>query len=171
MPPGADAGDGTTRAGIELRTPTAILDDERAIEGLPIRLVIALVIGVAALSVMMTMIEDTSELGTSEMDVEPDPETIDLGTDGTRDVTLQVVDEDGDTVADATVILAGGSARLPDGPYHAETDGDGEATFEDVSPSLEANQQQGTLEVDIQPPGNTDLEDRRENTEILVLHS
>ncbi|MFC7196258.1 hypothetical protein ACFQL4_19210 [Halosimplex aquaticum] len=39
-----------------MRRTTTLSQDERAIEGLPIRLVIALVVGVASLAIMMQMI-------------------------------------------------------------------------------------------------------------------
>jgi len=171
MRPGSDAGDASTRGGIELRAPTDVLGDERAIEGLPIRLVIALVVGVAALSVMMTMIDDTSGLGTSELDANPDPAVIDLGVSGTETVDVQVVDDSGDPIEDATVILSGESATLDNGTRIETSDGDGEGTFQGVSPELETNQEQGTLEIDIRAPANSDLEDKRENSEILVIHS
>lgn len=167
----SDGSSGTpTRGRIDVRSPTAILGDERAIEGLPIRLVIALVVGVAALSVMMTMIDDTGNIGTSELDAEPEPDTFNLGHRATQDVTITVVDDQGEPIEGATVILQGGSARLTGGPEHAESGTGGEVTFEDVSPELEPNQHQGTLQVDIQPP-SSDYQDERDNREILVIGS
>jgi hypothetical protein len=152
---------------MEIRSPTAIFDDERAIEGLPIRLVVALLVGVAALSVMMTMIEDVGGIGKSELDAEVDDNEIDLSHDGSPDVTITVVDGGGDPVSDATVTLAGSSAQLEAGTRTAETDADGDVTFEGVTPELERNQHQGTLSIDIHPPSG-DFQDKQENTEILV---
>lgn len=45
--------------------------DDRAIEGLPIRLVIALVVGVASLSVMMVFISGLDTMTVTELDVDP----------------------------------------------------------------------------------------------------
>lgn len=158
----------TRSRGVEIRSPTAIFEDERAIEGLPIRLVIALLVGVAALSVMMTMIEDVGGIGKSELDAEVEGDNeIDLSHDGSPDVTIRVVDEGGDPVSGATVTLAGSSAQLADGSHTAETDGVGEVTFEEVTPELERNQDQGTLSIDVHPP-NGGFQDKQENTEILV---
>jgi hypothetical protein len=162
-----DSGGRTRSQGIEIRPPTAIFDDERGIEGLPIRLVIALLVGVAALSVMMTMIEDVGGIGKSELDAEVDDNDIDLSHDGSPDLTVTVVDEGGDPVSGATVTLAGSSAQLADGSRTAETESDGEVTFDEVTPELEPNQDQGTLTIDIHPP-NGDFQDEQENTEILV---
>jgi hypothetical protein len=138
--------------------------DTRAIEGLPVRLVIALVVGVASLSVMMGMIGDIDGLAATELDAQPQPEVIEPG-DQSVDVT--VVDPDGSRVADATVIVRGGSARI-DGVVTAQTNGDGVASV-DVDPELGPNQPDGTLTVDIKPPAEGDYVDERGNTEILVV--
>ena len=47
-------------------------DDDRAIEGLPIRLVIALVVGVAALTIMMNMLAGLGDIGQTDVYVEYD---------------------------------------------------------------------------------------------------
>ena len=138
--------------------------DTRAIEGLPVRLVIALVVGVASLSVMMGMIGDIDGLAATELDAQPQPEVIEPG-DQSVDVT--VVDPDGSRVADATVIVRGGSARI-DGVVTAQTNGEGVASV-DIDPELGPNQPDGTLTVDIKPPAEGDYVDERGNTEILVV--
>lgn len=137
---------------------------DRAIEGLPIRLVIALVVGVASLSVMMQMISGLEALGVSELDVRPQPE---VTTPGAQELTLTVVDSDGDPVADATVVVRGGSADI-DGVATARTGPDGRATVE-VAPTLRANQEDGELLVDVKPPAGTQFADRRGNTRVLVV--
>lgn len=138
--------------------------DTRGIEGLPVRLVIALVVGVASLSVMMNMISGISGLAVTELDVHPEPEVVDPG-DGTSDVS--VVDPDGQTVSDATVIARGGSARL-DGIETATTDENGIAEME-LSPELRANQGDGTIEFEIKPPAGSEYADERGNTALLVV--
>ena len=141
-------------------------DDERAIEGLPVRLVIALVVGVASLSVMMSMLSSISGLAVVELDVRPDPEVV---TPGEQTIEVEVVDPDGQRVADATVVARGGSARL-DGIETATTDENGVAEL-DISPELGANQRDGTVEFEIKPPAGSDYADRRENTALLVVES
>lgn len=139
-------------------------EDERAIEGLPIRLVIALVVGVASLSVMMSMIGGIQGLAVTELDAEPAPE---VTTPGEQTVDVAVVDPDGGPVADATVIVRAGSARL-DGVATATTNETGIATVS-VTPELGPNQVDGTLTIEIKPPAGSDYADERENTEILVV--
>ncbi len=142
----------------------AFRDDDRAIEGLPVRLVIALVVGVASLSVMMGMVGSIDGLAATELDAQPQPE---VTTPGDQSIDVAVVDPDGSRVADATVILRGGSARI-DGVATATTDEDGVATV-DVDPELGPNQPDGTLTIEVKPPAGSDYVDERENTSVLVV--
>jgi hypothetical protein len=138
--------------------------DRRAIEGLPIRLVIALVIGVASLSVMMNMLTGIQGLSTTELDVRPEPEVVNPGE---RSLELTVVGADGSSVADATVIVKAGSADL-DGVRTATTGEDGTATVT-ATPSLRSNQDEGTLVIEVKPPAGSGYVDRRGNAKVLVV--
>jgi hypothetical protein len=138
--------------------------DERAIEGLPVRLVIAFVVGVATLSVMLSMVSGVDTLSVSELDASPEPDVV---TPGDQSVDVTAVDADGDPVAGATVVIKAGTADL-DGVATATTGDDGTATL-DVDPQLGPNQADGTLEIAVKPPSGSDYADRRENTEILVV--
>jgi hypothetical protein len=151
----------TDRAGDAVE---AFRADERAIEGLPIRLVIALVVGVASLSVMLNMLSGLGGLAVTELDARPQPSVV---SPGSQQVTVQVVGADGDSVADATVIVKDGSADI-DGVEHARTGADGNATLT-VAPSLRPNQEEGTLTIDIKPPAGSGFADRRGNTHVLVV--
>ncbi|ACM55945.1 DUF7382 domain-containing protein [Halorubrum lacusprofundi] len=138
--------------------------DRRAIEGLPVRLVIALVVGVASLSVMMGMIGDIDGLAATELDAQPQPE---VTTPGEQSLDVAVLDPDGSRVADATVIVRSGSAQI-DGVATGTTGSDGTATV-DVDPELGPNQPDGTLTVEVKPPAEGDYVDERRNTEVLVV--
>jgi len=140
------------------------LADDRAIEGLPIRLVIALVIGVTSLGVMMHMLSGIHGLTVSELDVQPAPDVV---TPGHQTVDLRVVDSSGDGVADATVVVKGGTAAL-DGVQTATTDRNGNATVE-VHPRLGPNQDEGTVVFSVKPPAGRSYVDKRENTALLVV--
>ena len=144
----------------------AFRTDQRAIEGLPIRLVIALVIGVASLSVMMNMLTGIQGLSTTELDVRPEPEVIEPGE---RSIELTVVGADGSAVADATVLVKSGSAAL-DGVAQGTTGEDGTVSIA-VDPTLRANQDEGTLIVTVKPPAGSGYVDRRGNTKVLVVRS
>lgn len=140
--------------------------DERAIEGLPIRLVISLVVGVACLSVMMGTISGIETLQVTEVDVEPHPE---VTTPGETNVTVTVVDPEGSPVTGATVVAKSGSARLST-VATAETGAGGNATLS-LSPSLGPNQQEGTVTFDVKPPAGSSYRDTRTNTHLLVVES
>jgi hypothetical protein len=143
---------------------TPLRRDDRAIEGLPIRLVIALVVGVASLSVMMNMISGIGGLAVTEVDAEPTPDVI---TPGEQTVSIRVVDSDGNPVEGATVVVKGATARL-DGIETASTGENGTAEV-GIGPSLGPNQAEGTLEIDIKPPAGSEYADQRANTVILVV--
>lgn len=138
--------------------------DDRAIEGLPIRLVIALVVGVATMSVMLNMLSGAQGLVVSELDVRPSPDVVEPGE---HELELTVVDDDGDPVEGATVLVKDGSAEV-DGVATATSGGDGVATVT-VDARTRANQETGTLTVDLKPPSDGRFVDRRANTQILVV--
>jgi hypothetical protein len=138
--------------------------DERAIEGLPIRLVIALVVGIASLSVMMNTLGGIQTLGVTELDVQPEPEVVE---EGAHDVNVTVVGPEGDRIANATVVAKSGTARL-DSVRTATTNQNGTATLS-LSPSLGPNQDEGTVKFAVKPPADGQYEDERENTQVLVV--
>jgi hypothetical protein len=142
----------------------AFREDERGIEGLPVRLVIALVVGVASLSIMLNLLSGVQGLTTTELDVRPEPEVV---APGQTQVEMTVVGTDGAPVAGATVLVKSDSAAL-DGVARATTGEDGTATLA-LDPSLRANQQEGSLAVEVKPPAGSGYRDRRRNTRILVV--
>ncbi|WP_339106412.1 hypothetical protein [Haloterrigena salinisoli] len=164
----ADAADRTHRSRLSFG------GDDRAIEGLPIRLVIALVVGVAALALMLNMLGGIGDVGDTEVSVEIEDELVEAdagGTDG--EVKVSVIDENGNNVENARVIATAGSAQL-DGVVEAET-GDGagledhEALLEfDGDQSLRADQDIGTLELEVIPPSDSNYIDEQPNPEIRV---
>jgi hypothetical protein len=143
---------------------TAFGRDDRAIEGLPVRLVIALVVGVASLSVMMNMLAGVGGLAVHEVDARPTPAVV---GEGEASVTVRVVDDGGDPVENATVVLTSGSAEL-DGVVTGRTGADGRVSVS-VSTSLAANRDQGTVTVQVKPPAGGGFVDDRENEVLLVV--
>jgi hypothetical protein len=168
----------TSETDPQLHTPTASVavsldrvpglrefaGDERAIEGLPVRLVIAFVVGVATLSVMLNMVSGVDTLSVSELDASPDPDVV---TPGDQSIDVTAVDADGNPVEDATVVVKSGTADI-DGVATATTGANGVATIH-VDPDLGPNQDDGTLEISVKPPAGSEYVDRRENTHVLVV--
>lgn len=138
--------------------------DTRAVEGLPVRLVIAFVVGVATLSVMLNMVSGVETLAVQELNVRPEPDVV---TPGEQSVVLTAVDSDGATVSGATLVVSSETARI-DGPVVAKTNESGMVEVT-LSPELAANQADGTLSVRVKPPAGSNYADRRENTDILVV--
>lgn len=138
--------------------------DTRAVEGLPVRLVIAFVVGVATLSVMLNMVAGVETLVVQELDVRPDPDVLEPGE---QSVVVTAVDSDGAGVSGATIVVSSETARI-DGPVVAKTNASGMATVT-LDPELHPNQADGTLSVRVKPPAGSNYEDRRENTDILVV--
>lgn len=138
--------------------------DERAIEGLPIRLVIALVVGVASLSVMLNTLSGVQAIGVAEVDVKPEPE---VTTAGEQEVSLRVVGPKGDPVSNATVVARGDTARLKS-VATARTGSGGWANVT-LDLSLGSNQEDGTVSFEVKPPAGGQYEDRRDNTDLLVV--
>jgi hypothetical protein len=145
--------------------------DERAIEGLPIRLVIALVVGIAALAIMMGLLNGLPSLQDNEVDVDYVGEPV-VEDDG--DITMTVIDDDGSPVSDATVFLESDSAEL-DGTYYETTGSDGNVTFDfgsgpdQVTVDWRSNQNSGELAVDIDPPSDGDYSDSSGNSGLTVI--
>jgi hypothetical protein len=139
-------------------------DDDRGIEGLPVRLVIAFVVGVATLSVMLSMVNGVNTMAVSELDAKPAPDVVQPGEQA---VAVTAVDADGNPVSGATVVVKAGTADL-DGVATATTGDDGTATLR-INPDLGPNQADGTLRISLKPPAGSEYVDRRENTRILVV--
>lgn len=138
--------------------------DERGIEGLLVRLVVSLVVGVAALSVILNMLSGVSALGVTELDTRPTPE---VTGPGGQTVTVLVTGAEGRPVSNATVLARGYTARLG-GPAVARTNASGVATLS-LAPTLPPNRADGVVRFEVKPPAGGGFVDRRENTALLVV--
>lgn len=158
------------------RTRHTFVDDQRAIEGLPIRLVIALVVGVAALSLMMNVLGTFDNFGDTEVTTEHDESLVTPANGSYETVTISVVTEDGDPVENADILVRSGSLTLKNGPIDLATgqeshaaelafgDGESEATVD-----FRSDQKRGTLQVEVHPPTDSDYVDDDDNPEITVV--
>ena len=168
----SDRSDGSDRSDRSNRSRSSFARDDRAIEGLPIRLVIALVVGVAALALMLNMLGGIGDVGDTEVTVEIEDEDQIIDPDSDTEVTISVIDENGNDVEDATVVATAGSAQL-EGVVRADTDnGTNEATMNfDGEQSLRADQDMGTLELEVIPPSDSNYIDEQPNPEIRVAET
>lgn len=113
---------------------------------------------------MLSMVEGIGTLATTELDARPSPE---VTTPGEQTIVIEAVDNAGDPVAGATVVVSSDTARL-DQPATAQTDEDGTVRLS-LDPTLPSNRAEGVLEIRIKPPAAGEYVDRRDNTRILVV--
>lgn len=151
--------------------------DQRAIEGLPIRLVIAVVVGAAALSIMLSTLDGIEPEQKEEVTLEIDDELLTL-ENGDERVTLSVVTTDGKPIEDAQILIHGGSALVANGPVELQTGPDSHQVTLTVGPpgsggdalvEFRDGQARGTLEIEIVPPAGSGNVDNRSNPEITVV--
>lgn len=152
-----------------MRTRSSFKEDERAVETLPIRLVIALVVGVAAMAFMMNMISGMGQPGQNELSVSAGTQVI--PSTGTS-VDFTVTDDTGEPVPDAKVMIKSGTAEIDGSPIvSGETDEGGEVTGVSVNPSIDwrSDQDQGTLKVQVVPPGDSNFKDEVSDLELIIM--
>lgn len=146
-------------------------EDERAIEGLPIRLVIALVVGVACLGIMMQVLGTFDFGADQEADVQLNDRVVQDG----EDVTITVVEEStNEPIPGASVIVRGDNLAI-ENTYDGETGDDGNLTFtigssssSDVTPDWRTTQEIGKLRFKIIPPTDSPYTDDQENNKLRV---
>ena len=154
---------------------TDLWTDERGIEGLPVRLVVAVAVGVTALGVMMGMLAEFDDVGTTELTLEVSDELVVLGETDT--VTLTVVTEEGQPVENAHLLVTGGSLPLANGPVDLQTGDTAAVTLGIDTAGADATartdfrdgQTRGTLDIEVIPPSGGDLVDERGNPEVVVV--
>ncbi|WP_159101037.1 DUF7382 domain-containing protein [Halarchaeum acidiphilum] len=148
-----------------VQTPHLPSGDDRGVAGLPIRLVVAFVVGTAVLGVMLNMVSGVGALTTTELDAHPTPDVVHPGN-GT--IAVAAVDAAGHAVPDVTVVLSADTAGLAGGkPVVGRTNETGVATLR-ATPTLSATADQGTLTITVKPPSGQ-YADRRANADVLVV--
>ncbi|QSG12791.1 putative pilin/flagellin [Halapricum desulfuricans] len=123
---------------------------------------IAIVVGVAALSVMMTIIDDVGTVGEEELSANPSEEVL---TGNGAQVGVTVTDETGQGIPNATVYLKSGTAKLDVSDKTFDGTNYNGATKNDIkiNPVSDIDwrpgQESGTIEVHIKPPGDGNYKD------------
>jgi hypothetical protein len=144
---------------------------------MPIRLVVAITVGAAAMSLLLPMLDTVEETQRREVTVEPDSQQIVLDSEnGMQNVTIAVVTAEGEPIPDSTVIVSERSLPLVDGPHTFETGPDsndvtvsvGERSAADVPVAFRRTQQRGTIELDVRPPSSGDFTVRSDKPELTV---
>jgi len=155
------------------RTNDSFAADERAIEGLPIRLVIALVVGVAALSLMMNVLGQFDDSFQEEtVTVEFSDELVEVG-DTTN---VSVVTSEGDPVEGAYVLVRSGSLTVNNGPVELNTtDGYADLTIgannqnSPINIDFRSDQNRGDIEFEVIPPSDSDYATSETSSKLVVF--
>lgn len=154
----------------------SLREDTRAVEGMPIRLVVAITVGTAAMSLLFPMLDGVEETDRPTVTVEPDRSQIVLEPDSTQRVTVAVLTADGKPVEGSTIVLSSGSAPLVDGPHTFESGSDsnrvtvtvGESQAADLTVDFRTTQNRGTIEIDVVPPSDGEYREQTEQPELTV---
>ncbi len=146
--------------------------DRRAIESMPIKLVIASVVGVVALGLMLGLLADAEPSQPTEVTFETgDSEDLIIEADSDESVTIFVVDENGREVGGATAVVSAKTARVSEAHSFSPSGNSNEIelTFQAGDIELFTGQQTGRLKVEIVTPTDSNWVDTEPNPEIVVV--
>jgi hypothetical protein len=149
--------------------------DERGVEGMPIRLVVAVTVGIAAFSLLVPMAERVERTEQTEVTVESQPRQLTVEPGNASTARIDVVTTDDQPIAGATLVVSGRSAIIEGGPLVFET-GDrhtltldiGFSSAADIAVAFRPTQERGTISVQVVPPSNSAYTDDLVNPEITI---
>jgi hypothetical protein len=151
-------------------------DDRRGIGGMPIRLVVAVAVGTAALGLLVPMLNTVEESADTEITIGLEPQEFVLDSGKSTAVRIDVVTTDGEPVTDATVLISNRSLSVEDGPLIFETGPDSSSVTVDVGTATDTavpvefrpTQSRGTLSISTVVPPSSDYVDEIDNPEITI---
>lgn len=141
--------------------------DQRAVEGMPIRLVVAITVGVAAAGLLLPLPDMVEQSTETTVTAQPDSQQLVVNSSvPSQDVTISVVTAEGEPVTDATVIVSERSLPVVDDPAVFETGPDsneveisiGKEDRHDIEVDFRETQARGTLDLDVKIPGGNEYE-------------
>lgn len=149
--------------------------NERAVEGMPIRLVVAVTVGLAAFSLLVPMADSVDRADRTEVTVEPEPRQVLVPATGVTTVRVDVVTVEGAPISGGTVVVFGQSLPVENGPIPLEATSDGVVEFTvgteptaDVTVAFRPRQHRGTLRFDVRPPPTGKYSDSLDNPGMTV---
>jgi len=159
-----------------MRSLKKLWTDNRGIEGLPIRLVIALVVGVASLAIMTSILGGLPTFESTEVTTEytNNDGVASLGASDPS-ISVEVSSDKGETLENGRIIISSGTADLSNGPATKEVSASGtsfsvgdEGSSADLQVDLRSDQNKGTLKVEVKPPSDGSYVDDQDNPTILI---
>ena len=141
-----------------------------------IRLLVAVTVGIATLSLLVPLPENVADSDTEEVTVEPSESQVTLDA-GETNMTVTAMTTAGKPVENATIVVRGHSLLVADDPQtfetgrdshrvtlHLTTDGSG-----NLDVGFRETQHRGTISFDVVPPDETGYVDDRSNPAVTVL--
>lgn len=137
-----------------MKTVNGNRDTSGGIEGLPLQLMIIILVatmGTAIIVGWMGSIETPHAIGSLIVDdcMEADNGSLD-------DFEITVLDQDGNCLEGATVVLDGLNVRMDGGTAYAMTNADGVASFENITVTAAEGSSVGFISVLVTKPGYTE---------------
>lgn len=155
--------------------PRQFSADERAVEGMPIRLLVAVTVGIAAFGLLVPMAESVERAEETELTVESEPRQLTVESDGASTVRTDIVTTEGVPVEGATLVVSGRSLDIEDGPVTFETGSGGSVAFDvgtgsaaDVPVSFRPTQRRGTIQLRVVPPPTSEYVDDLRNPALTI---
>ena len=142
---------------------------------MPIRLLVAVTVGIAAFGLLVPMADSVEQAEQTELTVEPDPRQVVVESGDAATVRLDTVTTEGEPVEGARLVVSGRSLTVEDGPLTFDTGSTSSLTVEigtssdaDVPVDFRPTQNRGTLTLRVVPPPNSEYEDELANPELTV---
>lgn len=166
------------RAGTTQPVPRAFRNDERGVEGMPIRLLVAVTVGIAAFGLLVPMADSVEQAEQTEVTIEPTPRQVTVEPGDAATVRLDTVTTEGEPVEGTSLVVSGRSLTVEDGPLRFDTGSKSSLTVEigtssdaDVPVGFRPTQNRGTLSLRVVPPPNGEYEDELANPQLTVRFS
>ena len=142
---------------------------------MPIRLLVAVTVGIAAFGLLVPMADSVEQAEQTELTVEPDPRQVVVESGDAATVRLDTVTTEGEPVEGTRLVVSGRSLTVEDGPLTFDTGSTSSLTVEigtssdaDVPVDFRPTQNRGTLRLRVVSPPNSDSEDEVANPELTV---
>ena len=142
---------------------------------MPIRLLVAVTVGIAAFGLLVPMADSVEQAEQTELAVDPAPRQVTVGPGDPATVRIDTVTTEGDPVEGVSLLVSGRSLTVEDGPLRFDTGPTTSLTVDigtspdaDVPVDFRPTQNRGTLTLRVVPPPNSEYEDELANPELTV---
>lgn len=142
---------------------------------MPIRLLVAVTVGIAAFGLLVPMADSVEQAERTELTVESEPRQLTVESGERSTARVDIVTTDGQPVEGATLLVSGRSLAVDGGPVVFETDESSTVAFDigtdpsaDVPVSFRSEQTHGTIRLRVVAPPNSEYVDDLSNPELTI---